>query len=115
MSARIEGEWRACSAACQHSTVSTLSAGRNSSRLGIARSDGEMLDRLVRRAVLAEADRIMGEDMDHPHPHQRREPQRGPGVIGEDEEARARGDEAAVHGMPLQAAAMPCSRMPQWM
>ena len=37
---------------------------------------GELLDRLVGRAVLAEADRVMGEDVDHRQLHQGGEPDR---------------------------------------
>ncbi len=38
--------------------------GRMVTRSGIARSAGEVLDRLVRRSVLAEGDRVVGEDED---------------------------------------------------
>ena len=38
---------------------------------------GELLDRLVRRAVLAQADRIMGEDVDRRQLHQGGQPDRG--------------------------------------
>ena len=34
----------------------------------------QMLDRLMGRAILAKADRIVGEHMHDPDPHQRREP-----------------------------------------
>ena len=37
---------------------------------------GELLDRLVGRPVLAEPDRVVGEDVDHRQLHQRREPDR---------------------------------------
>ena len=71
--------------------------------LGIARKRREMLDRLMRRSVFAEPDRIMGHDIDDAGAHQRREPHRGPRVVGEDQEGRAvRGEAAmqedAVHG-----------------
>ena len=49
---------------------------------------GELLDRLVGRAVLAEADRVVGEDVDHRQLHQRREADRRPGVVGEGEVGR---------------------------
>ena len=55
-----------------------------------------MLDRLMGRPVLAEPDRIMGEHMGDAQAHQRGEAQRGPAIIGEAKEARARGDEAAM-------------------
>src|SRR6266581_6418894 len=38
--------------------------------------------------VLADADRIVGEDVQHRDLHQRRQPDRSAGVIGEDEEPR---------------------------
>ena len=56
-----------------------------------------MLDRLVGRPVLAEADRIVGRDEDHPLPHQGGEPQRRPAIVGEHQEGAAVGDDAAVH------------------
>ena len=40
-------------------------------------------DRLVGRTVLAETDRVVGEEVDHRHLHQRREPDRWPRVVGE--------------------------------
>ena len=43
----------------------------------------EMLDRLMRRTVLAEADRIMRHHMDDADAHQRGQPDRGPAVVGE--------------------------------
>ncbi len=55
-----------------------------------------MLDRLMRRAVLAEPDRIVGQHEDHALAHQRGEPDRRPAVVGEDEEGAAVGDHALV-------------------
>ena len=49
---------------------------------------GELLDRLVGRAVLAEADRVVGEDVDHRQLHQRREADRRPRVVGEGQVGR---------------------------
>ena len=66
-------------------------AGRRTSRPGIARSDGELLDRLMRRPVLADADRIVREDVDDRQFHDRRQPDRRPAVVAEDEERRAVG------------------------
>ncbi len=56
----------------------------------------ELLDRLVGRTVLAEADRIVGHDEDDPVAHQRGEADRRPAIVGEDEERAAIGDEPAV-------------------
>ena len=48
----------------------------------------ELLDRLVRRAVLADADRVVREDVDDGDLHQRGEPDRAARVVREDEEPR---------------------------
>ncbi len=63
----------------------------------------QMLDRLVRRAVFAEADRIMRHYIDDALVHQRREADRRAAIIGKDEESARIGNEAlmernAVHG-----------------
>ena len=97
------GPFFASSASCQHSAVSTASQGRKTSRFGNSAQRGEMLDRLVRRAVFAEADRVVRHHMDDALAHQRGEPDRRPAVIGEDQEgAGIRNDAAvqrhAVHG-----------------
>jgi hypothetical protein len=55
-----------------------------------------MLDRLVGRAVLAEADAVMGHHVLHRHAHQRREPHRGARVVGEAHEGAAIGPHAAM-------------------
>ena len=49
---------------------------------------GELLDGLVGRAVLADADRVVGEDVQDRDLHQRGQPDRGARVVGEDQEAR---------------------------
>ena len=56
----------------------------------------EMLDRLMRRAVLAEADRVVRHHVDDALAHQRREPDRRPAIVGEHQEGAAVGDDAAV-------------------
>ena len=56
----------------------------------------QVLDRLVGRAVFAEADRVVGHDVDDALAHQRRQADRGPAVVGEHEEGAAIGNEAAV-------------------
>ena len=55
-----------------------------------------VLDRLVRRSVLAEADRIVRVDEDRAQLHQRRHAQRVARVVGEGEEGADVGNEAAV-------------------
>ena len=57
---------------------------------------GQVLDRLVGRAVLAEADRVVGPDVDDRQLHQRREPHRAAHVVAEDEERAAEHPRAAV-------------------
>ena len=56
----------------------------------------QLLDRLVRRPVLAEREAVVREDVDDVQAHQRRQPDRRPHVVGEDQEGRAVADEAAV-------------------
>ena len=56
----------------------------------------EMLDRLMGRAVLAEADRIVRHDEDGPDLHHRREPDRRTAVVREAQERAAIRDQAAV-------------------
>ncbi len=55
-----------------------------------------MLDRLVRRSVLADADGVMRHNVDHADTHERRKPQRGAAVIGEYEEGAGEGNDAAM-------------------
>jgi hypothetical protein len=72
----------------------------------------EMLDRLMGRAVLAEADGVVRHDVDDALAHQRGEADRRAAIVGEDQEGAAIGDEPPCRAMPFIAAAMPCSRMP---
>ncbi len=55
-----------------------------------------MFDRLVRRAVLAEADAVVREDVDDAQLHQRGHADRVARVVAEGQEGAAVGDEAAV-------------------
>ena len=57
---------------------------------------GGVLDRLVRRAVFAEADGVVREHVDHALLHQRRHADGVAAVVAEGEEGAAVGDEAAV-------------------
>ena len=68
------------------SATSFASAGRNTSRPGHRPQRGELLDRLMGRAVLADADRVVGEDVHDGDLHQRRQPDRRARVVGEDQE-----------------------------
>ena len=80
----------------QASAVSLKPAGRTTLRFGVARSVGELLDRLVGRAVLAHADRVVGEHEGRRDAHDRGEPERRLHVVAEDEEAGAERAEAAA-------------------
>ena len=72
----------------------------------------EMLDRLVGRSVLAEADRIVRHHVDDRDAGERGDAHRRARVVGEDEERRAGRLKPPWMAMPFMAAAMPCSRMP---
>ncbi len=65
---------------------------------GVGRSaqHGEVLDRLVRRAVFAKADGIVGHHIDNRNPHQRREAHRTAGIVGKAHEGAAIGAGAAM-------------------
>ena len=55
-----------------------------------------MLDRLMRRPVLAEPDRVVRHHVDDALAHQRGKPDRRPAIIGEDQERPGVGDDAAM-------------------
>ena len=57
---------------------------------------GEMLDRLVGRAVFAQPDRIVRHDEERADAHQRGEPHCGTRIVGEAEEGAAIGDQPAM-------------------
>ena len=63
---------------------------------------GEVLDRLVGRPVLAEADRVVRPHVGDRQPHQRGQPHRGAHVVGEGEEGGAEDAGAAVDGDAVQ-------------
>ena len=88
---------RGCTASSQHSAVSTASAGRKTSRLRHGAQAGQVLDRLVRRPVLAEADGVVRQHIDHAAARisaARR--MRRAQIVGEDQEGAAIGDDAAM-------------------
>ena len=68
---------------------------------------GEMLDRLMRRAVLAEPDRVVRHHMDDALAHQRGEPDRRAAIIGEHQERAGIGDDAA-DAAPCRSSPRPC-------
>ena len=72
---------------------------------GMARSDGELLDRLVRGTVLAQADRIVGPRVDDVRPGQRGQADRRAHVVGEDEEGAPHGRMPPCWAMPFITAA----------
>jgi hypothetical protein len=57
-----------------------------------------MLDRLVRRPVFAEPDRIMGHHIDDAGAHKRRQPDRRAAIIGKGQKRAAIEDQPAMHG-----------------
>ena len=72
--------------------------GADDDEAGDRAQRGEVLDRLVGRAVLAEADGVVGPDVGHGQLHDRRQPDRRAHVVGEDEERAAVHAGAAVQG-----------------
>ena len=56
----------------------------------------QMLDRLMRRTVFAQSDRVMRHHMNDADPHQRGQPDRGTAVIGKAEKRAAIWDEATM-------------------
>ena len=66
--------------------------------IGVRRgaADGEVFDRLVGRAVFADADRVVGHDKDRRDLHQGREAHGRAGIVGEAEEGAAIGADATV-------------------
>ena len=84
------------SAAAQHSAVSTASAGRNTSRFGMARSEARCSTGWWVGPSSPRPMTVMGHDIDDPHAHQRRQPDRAARVVGENQERAAIGDQAAV-------------------
>ena len=83
--------------------------------VGVARADhpharhrpqrGQVLDRLVGGAVLAQADGVVGEHEGHRQVVERRQPQRRPLVVGEGEEGGGEGARPAVVGDAVGRAA----------
>ena len=81
----------------------------------MARSDGDVLDRLVGGAVLADADGVVGEGVDdlrtgrgRPAGRRRARSRRTRGTC------RRRAGRPPWRAMPVMTAAMPCSRTPKW-
>ncbi len=66
-----------------------------------------VLDRLMRRAILAEPDRVVRPDVGHGEALERRETHRGSHVVGELQERRAEHAEAAVRVHAVQDRAHP--------
>ena len=87
---------RCSSATAQATAVSAVSAGRQTSRPGDQPQRRRVLDALVRGAVLAQADAVVREDVDHAPLHQRGHADGVAAVVAEGQEGAAVGDEAAV-------------------
>src|SRR3989442_5312943 len=56
----------------------------------------------MRRPIFAEADRVVRKDVDRPEVRERGQTNRGPHVVGEDQEGAAERDEAAMQRDPVQ-------------
>ena len=84
------GWWRCCIITRQASATSFASQGRITFSPGIGPQRGELLDRLMGGAVLAEPDRVVAEPVDHRELHQRREADRGSRVVREGQVRRPR-------------------------
>ena len=80
------GSRRSAATTRQVSTTSFASAGRNTSSPGIARSDASCSTGWWVGSVLADPDRVVGEDVQDRDLHQRRQPDRAACVVGEDQE-----------------------------
>jgi hypothetical protein len=93
-------------------TVSLASAGRITCSPGIARKRGEVLDRLVGGAVLADADRVVGEHEARLGARHRRQAHGRTHVVEEHEERAADREDPAVRAIPTIAAPIACSRTP---
>ncbi len=76
-------------------------AGAPDLEVGDEAQAGRVLHGLVRGPVLAEADGIVGQDVDHPLLHERRHADGVAAVVAEGEERPAVGDEPAVEGHPV--------------
>ena len=90
----------------QACAVSAASAGRITVRSGDRPQRRVVLDRLVGGAVLPDPDRVVGEDPGDRQAHDRREPDRRPHVVGEDQEGRPVGpDDPPVQRQPVDRGA----------
>ena len=88
------------------STVSCASHGTQDDEAGDRAQRREVLDGLVRRAVLAQRDGVVREDPRDVQPHERRQADRAAHVVGELQERRAvRADDAAVGRHPVDGRA----------
>ena len=113
VSASTDGALGVVSASSQASAVSTDVGRAEDVQVRRRAQHRQMLDRLVRRPVLAEADRVVRQHVDDPRAHQRRQPHRAAGIVGEARgRCRRRARTPPCTAMPFIAAAMPCSRMP---
>ena len=96
MRSRVGSAWRdsiSATGSCrigmstrQASTTSFASRGPHVDHAGHGPDRGQVLDRLVGRPVLADADRVVRVDVDQRELHQRGQPQRAALEVGEDQE-----------------------------
>ena len=113
-SARARSGRRASTATRQAAAVSLASAGRITRRPGMARSAGEVLDRLVGRARPRRGRPSRGSTSRRPWPRDGGEADGGPHVVAEHEERAAdRQRRRRAAAMPFMTPPMPCSRTPK--
>ena len=96
LSDRIDGRFLVSSAICQHSSVFDRVGRAQHQQVRNGAQRREMLDRLVRRAVFAEPDRIVRHHIDDALLHDRAEPDRRARIVGEHQERAAIGDQPLV-------------------
>ena len=79
----------------------------------MARKPGQLLHRLMRRAVFAHADAVMREDIERLQLAERAQAHRRLHVIGEHKNVALKGSTPPCAAMPFTAAPMACSRTPK--
>ena len=79
--------------------------GPDDRHVGHGAQCGQVLDGLVRRAILAQTDAVVGEDVDDTQAAERRQADRPAHVVAKDQEGRAVGNDAAVKRHAVEDAA----------
>ena len=63
---------------------------------------GKLFDRLMRWTVLSERNAVVRENIDHPQLHQRRQPNRWPHIVRENEKRRGERNDATMRRQPIR-------------